>query len=172
MKKKSIIFCLCYDILNEAAINEAVVSFVSEEIQSQNENFGAITAEIDSKFCMEVVERDYPGLDIENLICSVIYSGCIGHINDVVFTALKKLPNYSSEAIIVVISKNLHDNIGPTHIEDISEKLDNTKLALLTLDDVVPDDFLELIFKNNLTLINRVSNVKQAFEDLRKKHFQ
>lgn len=172
MKKKSIIFCLCYDILNEAAINEAVVSFVSEEIQSQNENFGAITAEIDSKFCMEVVERDYPGLDIENLISSVIYSGCIGHINDVVFTALKRLPNYSSEAIIVIISKNLHDNIGPTHIEDISEKLDNTKLALLTLDDVVPDDFLELIFKNNLTLINRVSNVKQAFEDLRKKHFQ
>ncbi|OMJ90368.1 hypothetical protein SteCoe_7283 [Stentor coeruleus] len=167
MKKKSIIFCLCYDILNETSINEAVVSFVSEEIQSQNENFGAITAEIDSKFCMEVVERDYPGLDIENLISSVIYSGCTGHINDVVFTALKKLPNYTSEAIIVVISKNLHNNIGPTRIEDISEKLENTKLALITLDDVVPDDFLEMIFKNGLTLISRTSNVKQAFEELR-----
>lgn len=163
---------MCYDIPNEISINEAIVAFTSEEIQSQNDKFGAFTSEANLKYYMEVVERDYPGLDIENLISSVNYSLSRSHINDIVLQALRKIPKNSNDNLLVIISKSLHNKLGPTQIQDLNEEIKDTKLALISIDDLIPEDFIDFIINNNGVVINRISNPKQAFEELRKSFFR
>lgn len=167
-KKKSTIFCLCYDVFAEPIVNENIVNFVSEEIQSQLENFGAITENIESKYWMECVERDYPGLDIENLISSIILTLTRHHVFDVVLMGLEKFPKNSMENVLVVICKGLQQFLGPGRLQDIEDAIDNVKLVFITLDDSIPDDLHDFLKRNNHTIISKSLSVKHAFDELRK----
>ena len=168
--KRCIIFCLCYDIPNETTINEAISNFVCDEVQSQNEKFGVITGEIDSKSIMSVVERDYPGLDIENLISSSIYQQTQQHLYDVVLQAMRMLPNKSLENLIVIIAKDLHCNYGPTRVEDIDDEIKSTKIAMIDLDGLLDSQFSEFLNKNDFTYISKPT-IRENLEDLRVMHF-
>jgi hypothetical protein len=167
-KKKSTIFCLCYDVFAEQNINELIVGFVGDEVQSQIENFGAITENIDSKYWMECIERDYPGLDIENLISSIILSLNRNHVYDVVLQAIQKFPKNSLDNTLVIFCKALHDCLGPGRLQDIDEELGEIKLAFMMFDDSAPEELIDFLNRGGHTIISIQTNLNQGFEELRK----
>ena len=162
---------MCYDLQNESLINELVSDFVSEEIQSQNEMFGAVTWDIDSKFCLDVVERDYPGLDIENLISCVNCKIKQRHFYDVLLFAIRSLPKNCNDRTIVVIGKGFCNDLGAARAADILDKIDQTAFVMLSFDENLLEEIHDFVLRNNFCLINNSSEPKNMFEELRKKYF-
>lgn len=166
-KKNSIIFGLCYDVESESFINELIIDFVTDEILSQNENFGALTDVIDNKFWMECVERDYPGLDIENLISSSKKVDR-NHVYDVVLKGLEIFPNNSTGNTLVLICKKVKTLLGPGRLQDIEEILGDTKIAVIALDNSLPFEFVDFLKKGPNMFLFSSMNPEQSLELLKK----
>jgi len=170
LKKNSVIFGLCYEINLESYLNETIIDFVSDEIQSQNENFGVLTENIDGKFWMECVERDYPGLDIENLISTSVEINR-HHIYDVILRALEIFPENSAGNTLVLICKKLSNLLGPGRLEDIDKNLENTKLAVVDLDSSLPFEFQKYLKNGSNTLFFNSFDPKRSLDMLKKSLF-
>ena len=90
---------------------------------------------------------------------------------DILLHALRLFPKNSSENLVVIVSKALHDNLGAARVEDIQEEIGKTKVAVVALDDSMPEEFLEFISKSGHFLVKKMRDAKQSFEELRKKYF-
>lgn len=170
MKKNSVIFGLCYEINLETSLNELIVDFVSDEIQSQNENFGVLTENIDGKFWMDCAERDYPGLDIENLISTNVEINR-HHVYDVILRALQLFPENSAGNTLVLICKKMNNLLGPGRLDDIEEYLENVNLAVVALDSSLPFEFEEYLkFRQNSYVFASI-DPKRSLDMLKKSLF-
>ncbi|OMJ90984.1 hypothetical protein SteCoe_6555 [Stentor coeruleus] len=143
-KKASTILCLDYEINKEHNINELIVSMVSEEIQSQYENFGAITSYAGFYLKMDVVERDYPGFDTENFLGSTSKCSERKHVYDVLLEGLKILPQTSIKKTLILIVKDIHNDLGATRIGNIKEFIMDTKIFIVVCNCKVPKPIRKL----------------------------
>lgn len=165
--KRSVALCLYYDIVNESAINDAAIEFVREEVQSQNENFGAVAYNNQNTVIMEIIERDYPDLDLRNLINTIKTHMEYRHIYDLILKAVRQMPSNASQYIIIVIAKGLHNNLGPARIEDIIEEISQIKIIFVCLDGAVSEELVAFLSNYSHTLINDVEDIHQALEALK-----
>ncbi|OMJ95789.1 hypothetical protein SteCoe_680 [Stentor coeruleus] len=66
-EKKSVLFCLGYELKNNSPINNQLVSFFNTTFENVDIKIGALTKNSKNKI-MNIHERDFPGMDMENII--------------------------------------------------------------------------------------------------------
>lgn len=164
--KASTVLCLDYDINKECDINELIVSMVSEEIQSQYENFGAVTSYAGFYTKMEVVERDYPGFDMENFLGSTAKCSKKNHVYDVLVEGLKMLPHDSIKKTLILIAKEIHNDLGATQLGNIKEFIMDTSIYIVVCNSEVPKSIRRLE-KNYFCNIIYGDDAVENFEELK-----
>ncbi|OMJ84360.1 hypothetical protein SteCoe_14509 [Stentor coeruleus] len=165
-KKASTVLCLDYDINKECDINNLIVAMVSEEIQSQYENFGAVTSYAKFHLKMEVVERDYPGFDMENFLGSTVKCIKRNHVYDVLLEGLKMLPKDSTKNTLILIVKDIHNDLGAVRIGNLKEFILDTTIYIVVCSCEVPIPIRKLE-KNYLCNVIYGDDIADNFEELK-----
>ncbi|CAG9314658.1 unnamed protein product [Blepharisma stoltei] len=168
--KRSILFVLCYDINLEAQANILLTQFVSDEIESQNEKFGVVTVYPNSLTDLEVVERDFPGMDLESLFKVAKSNIKADHPFDAMMRGLRTFQLDSGEKYMVVFLKNETENIGCAYLSNLSEILENgVKIIVIVMEDFVQEDFEEFLMRSDSKIIKCTGqkSFEEALEDLR-----
>ena len=167
IRKKSIIFALCYDLINNGSTSNNIVEFVNSSLRGPEIKFGAVTKQSKIKN-MELSERDYPGMDLESLIIQCKNHSDDENYIDVIHRVVygQKFPESS---YLVVFYKKESEIKNIATLQNLADIFPVTlKLVFINLTDFVANDLLIFIENTDGELIDiRNQDVTNSFSKLR-----
>ncbi|CAG9322573.1 unnamed protein product [Blepharisma stoltei] len=146
IKKRSILFVFYYDVSLLKTINQEIVKWIGKEIEPENQKIGAMLMSMHENRVLDIIERDFPSMDIDHLFVRAQYDTQRDYIYDVIMRGYRMFGNDSNEKYIVLFVKSISEKGGSAVLLDLDEIADkDVQLIAVQLDDPFPvdlDDFL------------------------------
>ncbi|OMJ88058.1 hypothetical protein SteCoe_10040 [Stentor coeruleus] len=152
-EKKSVLFCLAYELKNNSPINNQLVSFFNSAFENTDIKLGAITKNCKNKI-MNLHERDFPGMDMENIIIQSKSFDDNENLIDLMHRGIDLLLGGSDviqgrQSYIVVIYKKEDEQSGIGNLSTLQDVFPKgLKVIFVNCEDMYGLDF-EIFIENN-----------------------
>lgn len=150
--KKNIIIILGYDLRNNPKLSTQLTKLTSDLFTNANVRVGGISRNSRLK-TMQLCERDFPGLDLENLMIQCKNGEENENLIDSMHRAIEILSqsnaDQSSPAHLVIIYKKDSDSPAIGNLETLASKLQkNIEILFLAFSEAYSLEF-EIFLENN-----------------------
>jgi hypothetical protein len=153
--KINVMMCLAYDIKNNSKLNLQLTKLSSALFTHDALRFGAVTKNSRVKF-MQLCERDFPGLDLENLMIQSKNSDDNESLIDLMHRGLEQFTFFTDDKttasrLIVFYKKDLDLPQPPPvgNLETLASKIsEKVEILFLSLGETYSLDF-EIFLENN-----------------------
>lgn len=153
--KKSLLFVLVYDLKSESQISLALIDYFRDSIDKNETKIGVIVEEPYSGQKLDVIQRDMPGIDLENLFISVGKTPENISLYDTLVRAANEFQDDDTKKTVVAIVKARRSVVGAAHIENFDVyKLKRIKLILIYQPEMLPSDLEDYILESGVVAIN------------------
>lgn len=148
----SLMLILSYDLYMYTKISDSLVEFIEKRIRSKWK-LGARSLNPDSTLKMEMINRDLPGRDLENLILSSKGDTLKDSVYDVSINSLKGFSeDYTQKIMLIIIGENPVE--GSSSLKDMHLITDQgIKLFVIAREGVLSDEFEKFMENTMCTLI-------------------
>ena len=168
-EKQNVILVMAFDLNVEEELADVCLSLTSNII-NENMRFGSLSKNNVDKV-LEVFERDFPRLDLENLI---IQSRSFNHSENLMDSLgraadlINLVETWKDQMnILIVIYKRGLEIQGLLNIETLAAKLnENTKILFVSVGDILGLD-LEVFIENQEGEIIKVEDLSKCEEQVR-----
>lgn len=152
-EKKSVLFCLAYDLKSNSPINNQLINFFNSTFENIDIKLGAITKNCKIKI-MNIHERDFPGMDMENIIIQSKSSDDNENLIDLMHRGIDLLLGGSDviqgkQSYMVVIYKKEIEQSGIGNLSTLQDVFPKgLKVIFVNCADMYGLDF-EIFIENN-----------------------
>ncbi|OMJ70419.1 hypothetical protein SteCoe_31603 [Stentor coeruleus] len=153
--KKSLLFVLIYDIKSETQINVALIRYLRDRIDKIETKIGVIIEEPYSAYKLDIIQRDMPGIDLENLFISIDRNHENISLYDTLIRAANEFQDDDTQKTVFAIVKARRSVVGAAHIENFNVYVDKKiKLIVIYQPEMLPSEFEDYVLENGIVAIN------------------
>ena len=167
--EKSLLFVLIYDLKKETEVNIALINYFKEELNNPINKIGVLTEHSYDEQKLDVVQRDLPDVDLENLFIKAKDSPENIALYDTLLRAVDEFKDDHTRKVVILILNAKRKGKGAAHIDNFS-LFDRKNIKLVAIcENGMIDEELEDYFKHeqhDIIYLERFDQFETRLEDL------